>query len=230
MPDTYLFHSFLIGGSFLLFNLGNKIGDLFAGYGGLAVLLLAVGDSSFISVPEGNDLLIIVLSTGGSWRNMVFFVSMTVIGSVIGCFLLYSVGRKGGRAILKKKFSIQKIERAEKIYGKYGTWAVLIPSILPPPLPFKIFVLSAGVFGLPSLKFLSAVAIGRSVRYSLWGILAVLYGNSFRLFLENNLNTLGKGLLIIFILSAAGAVVFYIRRKKTPGKIEASPDDSGQIM
>jgi membrane protein DedA with SNARE-associated domain len=191
----------------------SSIGNWFAGLGGLGVLLLAVGDSSFLSLPEGNDLLIVVLSAGGTWAKMAYWVAMTVIGSVIGCFILYSVGRKGGQAILRKKFSPEKIERAEKIYNKYGILAVLIPSILPPPLPFKIFVLSAGIFELSTPRFLAAVTVGRAIRYSMWGILAVLYGNSVKLFLKNNLTEIGTGLAIAVILIIAGTVVYYIRKK-----------------
>ena len=216
-----------ISGSSGLMNLGNSISQLLAGYGGLAVLLLAIGDSSFISVPEGNDLLIVVLSTGGSWGNMAYYVSMTIIGSVTGCFLLYSVGRKGGSAILKKRFSIQKIERAEKAYNKYGILAVLIPSILPPPLPFKIFVLSAGVFGMPALRFLSAVTIGRSIRYAMWGILAVLYGNSVKLFLENNLSAVGTVLAIVVLLAIIGTILFYLRKKNRRKDIGSPADRNG---
>jgi membrane protein DedA with SNARE-associated domain len=213
MPILDTITTLLIGESSWIISLGSSVRDFSSGYGGLAVLLLAIGDSSFISVPEGNDLLIVILSTGKSWGNMVYFVSMTVVGSVIGCFLLYSVGRKGGRGILKKKFSIKKIERVESIYNKYGIMAVLIPSILPPPLPFKIFVLSAGVFGLPPSRFLSAVAIGRSIRYSMWGILAVIYGNSVKLFLQSNLNLIGTVTAIAVILIIISAVVLYRLKK-----------------
>ena len=213
MQIASIFPLFLIGGSFCAVDSGNGIGGLFAGLGGLGVLLLAIGDSSFISIPEGNDLLIVVLSAGGSWGNMAYWVSMTVIGSVIGCFFLYSVGRKGGQAILRKKFPIQKIERAEKIYNKYGVLAVLVPSILPPPLPFKIFVLSAGIFRLSTPRFLSAVTIGRTIRYSTGGILAVLYGSSVKLFLQNNLAWIGTVLAVALVLIIIGTVVYCVRKK-----------------
>ena len=111
MPLAHLIHMLLIGESPWFLKLGSQITEFFSGYGGVAVLLLAIADSSFLSFPEGNDLLIVILSTGGSWSNMAYFVCLTVTGSVIGCLLLYTVGRKGGRAILKKKFSVQKIER-----------------------------------------------------------------------------------------------------------------------
>ena len=115
MPIAYLIHMLLVSDTPWLFKLGNQITDFFSGYGGVAVLLLAIADSSFLSFPEGNDLLIVILSTGGSWGNMAYFVLLTVTGSLIGCLLLYSVGRKGGRAILKKKISNHKIERAKRM-------------------------------------------------------------------------------------------------------------------
>jgi membrane protein DedA with SNARE-associated domain len=181
--------------------------------GGLGVALLAVADSSFISLPEGNDLLIVVLSTGGSWGNMAYFVGMTTLGSVLGCLLLYMLGRKGGNALLRRRFSERNVERAEGLFEKYGMLTVVIPSILPPPLPFKIFVLSAGVFRLNTAKFLTAVVIGRTLRYSMWGILAVLYGNSVKRFMEQNLDAVG---LILFGLFAAGitcTLIYFLFRK-----------------
>ena len=214
MPILSWINFSLIGRFSGLFFLSSSVSNFLDQYGGIAVLVLAIGDSSFISVPEANDILIVILSTGGTWANMAYYVSMTVIGSVTGCFFLFMVGRKGGRAILKKRFSEQKIERAEKTYNKYGILAVLIPSILPPPLPFKIFVLSAGVFGMPVPRFLSAVAIGRTIRYSMWGILAVLYGNSVKQFLENNMSTVGQIVAAVVLLTVIGTIVFYLRKKK----------------
>jgi membrane protein YqaA with SNARE-associated domain len=187
---------------------------LIASLGGPGVMILAIGDSSFLSFPEGNDALIVVLSTGGSWSHMAYYVSMTIVGSIIGCLLLYSVGRKGGSPMLRRKFSKKNIERAERLFEKYGLLTVLIPSILPPPMPFKIFVLSAGVFRVKTWEFLTAILIGRTIRYSMWGILAVLYGNSVKLFMQNNLNILGLVLFGFFALGIAAAYIIYIRRMK----------------
>ena len=196
---------------------GSSVGSLIANFGGPGVLLLAMGDSSFLSVPEGNDLLIVILSTGGSWGHMAYFVGMTIIGSVIGCLLLYSVGRKGGSPMLRRKFSEQNIERAERLFEKYGILTVVIPSILPPPMPFKIFVLSAGVFRLKAIEFITAVVIGRTIRYSMWGILAVLYGNSVKLYMQKNLNTIGLILFGGFALILLVTLTYYLRRMKVSG-------------
>jgi membrane protein DedA with SNARE-associated domain len=188
---------------------------LLASLGGLGVLLLAIGDSSFLSIPEGNDLLIVVLSAGRSWTGMAYFVCLTVIGSVIGCMLLYSVGRKSGSPILRRRFSQNSIERAEGLVEKYGILTVLIPSILPPPTPFKIFVLSAGVFRLNPWAFFTAVVIGRTIRYSIWGILAVLYGDAAKIYIQNNLESVGLVLFVGFALTIAIMLVVFLHRMKT---------------
>ncbi len=198
-----------------LIKLGGTIYAAISGLGGIGVMILAIFDSSFLSVPEGNDLLIVILSTGKSWGNMAYYVSMTVIGSVIGCFLLYTVGRQGGSPLLRRRFSQSKIERAEKLFKKYGILTIVIPSILPPPLPFKIFVLSAGVFRLNAFIFLIAVVIGRTIRYSMWGILGVLYGNAVKVYMQENLNLVGTVLLAVFGLILAAAVLYYLHRVRS---------------
>lgn len=207
-------HSLILAGHQWLAKLGGNAGNLVQSLGGPGVLLVAIADSSFLSIPEGNDLLIVILSTGGSWANMAYFVSMTIIGSVIGCFLLYSVGRKGGSPMLRKRFSEKSVERAEALFKKYGILTIVIPSIIPPPMPFKIFVLSAGVFRVKTAKFLAAVAVGRTIRYSMWGILAVLYGNSVKAFMQENLRTIGLVLFILFLTAAAAVVTLYLRRNR----------------
>jgi membrane protein DedA with SNARE-associated domain len=204
-----------------LAELGGSVSCLIRSFGGPGVLFLAIGDSSFLSLPEGNDLLIVVLSSGRSWSHMAYFVVMTIVGSVLGCLLLYSVGRKGGSPMLRRKFSKQNIERAERLFEKYGIMTVVIPSILPPPMPFKIFVLSAGVFRLRALEFLTAVVIGRTLRYSMWGILAVLYGNSVKLYMQQNLNVIGMVLSGGFVLLAVVTLMYYLRRARITGSGKA---------
>ncbi len=192
--------------------LGSSASTIISSFGGPGILFLAIGDSSFLSVPEGNDVLIVILSTGKSWGHMAYFVSMTIIGSVIGCLLLYLVGRKGGNPILRRRFSQQSIDRAESLFKRYGVLTVVIPSILPPPMPFKIFVLSAGVFRLNALAFLASVLVGRTIRYSMWGILAVLYGNSVKIYMQQHLDFIGVVLFGAFVLAVAFAFAYCLHR------------------
>src|SRR5688572_21361940 len=84
------------------------------------MFLVAIADSSFLSIPEGNDILIVIMSTGKTWSRMAYYVSMTTLGSILGCLLLYTVGRKGGSPLLRRRFSERNIARAEALYRKYG--------------------------------------------------------------------------------------------------------------
>ena len=203
----------LLSGQHWLETLGNTSKAFIMSFGGLGVLL-AMGDSSFISAPEANDILIVILSAGASWSHMIYFVSMTIIGSVVGSMILFSLGRKGGNPILRRKFSQQSVERAERLFKRYGILTVSISSILPPPTPLKIFVLSAGVFRMNSWTFLVAIVVGRTVRYSLWGVLAVLYGEAIKRYVQENLNTVGVILFAGFILSLAITYGLYLNRFK----------------
>ena len=176
--------------------------QLVLGLGGPGLLMLALLDSSFLSVPEGNDFLIIVLSMGGSWGNMAYYATMTTIGSVVGCSLLYWVGTRGG-GYVERRLHRPGMRRIQRLYQRRGVLAIIIPSLLPPPTPFKVFVLSAGAFGLAFPQFLLAVAFGRGLRYFTWGALAVLSGEWAKVFLQKHFQSVGLlvlALIVFFLL------------------------------
>ena len=137
--------------------------------------LVAFLDSSFLSLPEVNDVLMVlmVVRNPDAW---IYYAAMTTLGSVAGCFALFSVAQRGGEAFLRKRFSERHVERGLRFFQRYGLLAVIVPSILPPPTPFKIFVLLAGVANVRKSTFLLAVALGRGFRYGSEGLLAYLYG------------------------------------------------------
>jgi membrane protein DedA with SNARE-associated domain len=134
---------------------------------------------------------------------------------VTGCILLFSVGRRGGNFIRKRLSERRKVELRDA-YERWGVWSILVPSILPPPTPFKIFVLWAGMFGVPYRKFILAVFIGRSVRYYMWGALAVLYGESAKYFLEHNLKFVGIVLFVVLVAVVLTIILVRLRTKRTP--------------
>ena len=179
-------------------------------YGGIGMMVLAIGDSSFLSLPEVNDLLLMTFSIAHPER-MVTFASLTTLGSLIGCSLLYWVGRRGGEAFVNRRFSSERLSRVREWYRRYGILAVIIPSLLPPPTPFKIFVLSAGAFGISWPRFLTAVVIGRGARYFSEGILAVVYGPAAIEFVGDNYGKIG---LALAIMIAAGVIVFVYARRR----------------
>lgn len=182
------------------------------GLGGPGLAILAFLDSSFLSFPEANDLLIVMAVVGnpGAWW---YYALMTTMGSIAGCYALYTVGRRGGEAFLRRRFKAETLNRGLAIYQKWGLLAIIVPSILPPPTPFKIFVLMAGVARVPTLTFLIAVLIGRGVRYGGEAWLAYLYGERAMAFITENAATVG---LILAVLIVAAAAAFVVWRKRQP--------------
>ena len=143
--------------------------------GAPGLFLVAFLDSSFLPLPGITDVLLVVTVTRHP-AAMLWYVAMTVAGSVSGCIALHYLGRKGGEALVRKRFTGEKIERAMAALQRHGVMAVLVPCLLPPPAPFKIFVLLAGVAGISVARLAAAIAIGRGLRYLALGILAVKYG------------------------------------------------------
>ena len=188
-------------------------GDLFdsvqawaSGMGGVGLFVIALLDSSFLSFPQVNDLLIIVLSTKYPAR-MPYYASMTTVGSLIGCFMLYAVARRGGESLLRKRLKGRYVDRALALYQRYGLLAVVVPALLPPPVPFKVFVLLAGAAAVAPWRFGVAVVIGRGIRYFGQGYLAVLYGEQAAVFMKANGAAIGIGLAVLAICGAAAFVM-----------------------
>lgn len=166
--------------------------------GGPGLFLIAFLDSSFLSFPQIVDLLIVVMSTRHPER-MVYYAGLATLGSVAGCFVLYLIARKGGETLLRKRFHDRHVDRAIGTFRKYGLLAVAVPGIMPPPVPFKLFVLAAGVAGVRPLDFVLAVALSRGLRYFGEGLLAIWYGEAALTFLRTYALevTLGVGLFVV---------------------------------
>ena len=150
--------------------------DFARSLGGPGLLVVAFLDSSFLSLPEINDLLIIWMVTRHK-PLMIYYVTMATLGSVAGCLVLYYLGRRGGEALLRKRFQDRHIQRATRLSQRYGALAIIVPALLPPPAPFKVFVLLAGVARVAPSTFAIAVVIGRGARYVAEGVLALWYGD-----------------------------------------------------
>ena len=180
-------------------------------FGGIGMFVIAALDSSFLSFPQVNDLLIIVGSTRNPER-MPYYAGMTVLGSLLGCFALYLVARRGGESMLRKRFKGRQLDRAFALYQKYGLLAVIVPSLLPPPVPFKVFVLLAGAAGVSPLKFGLAILVGRGIRYFGQGYLAVLYGERAAEFMKQYGAEIGIGLAIAATVAAFAFIK--LRRQK----------------
>lgn len=148
----------------------------FAGaLGAPGLFLISFLDSSVLTFPVINDLLLIELCIQKPLR-MPLYATMAMTGSVLGCVLLYFIAKKGGEAFFHKKAGA-RAHAIRRWVEKNGFGGMLLAALLPPPVPFKIFVFAAGVFEVPLASFVSAIALARVIRYFGIGYLAIRYGD-----------------------------------------------------
>jgi membrane protein YqaA with SNARE-associated domain len=161
---------------------------------GPAMILIGALDSSLLSLPEVNDYLVVARCYTHP-ETAYLFPLFPAIGSLIGCFLLYTILRRGGQAVLRRRFRIDHVQRVERVYARFGILALAVPALLPPPMPFKIFVATAGALQFPRRRFLVTILLARSLRYYVEGTLAVFYGQRVARFLQAN------GIIIVSVVS-----------------------------
>lgn len=181
---------------------------------GPAMILIGALDSSLLSLPEVNDYLVVARCYTHP-RAVFFFPMFAAIGSVLGCFLLYTILSRGGRAVLHRKFRLEHVERVERVYARFGILALAVPALLPPPMPFKIFVATAGALQFPRRKFIVTILVARSLRYYAEGTLAVFYGERVLRFSKDNglaIFSVVAGVLlvalVVYLLSGKGRAAF----------------------
>jgi uncharacterized membrane protein YdjX (TVP38/TMEM64 family) len=109
---------------------------------------------------------------------------MTTLGSVTGCLVMWELGRRGGEAFLAKKFGAGRVQRVELAVKRWGVLTLAIPAVLPPPMPFKIFVVAAGVVGFSGRKLALTLLIARGMRYAFWAAMGLYYGDEALQWLE----------------------------------------------
>jgi membrane protein YqaA with SNARE-associated domain len=143
--------------------------------GAPGLFLISFLDSSVLTFPVINDLLLIELSVQNPLR-MPLYALMATVGSLLGCLLLYFLAKKGGEAFFHKKAG-DRAHAIRRWVEQNGFGGMLITALLPPPTPFKIFVFAAGVFEVPTWSFVSAIALARAIRYFGIGYLAIRFGN-----------------------------------------------------
>ncbi|HEU4594094.1 MAG TPA: VTT domain-containing protein [Pyrinomonadaceae bacterium] len=182
----------------------SHVSNYLVAFGPAGLFAIALLDSALIPLPGGPDAVMLLLSTQRpAW--MPFYALAATAGSVIGCVILYYISRRAGRSALER-FPPEKQARVKELVDRYDVLSVLVASVLPPPFPFKLFVITAGVFRLSVLRFAAAVAAGRAFRFFLEGFIAVRYGDRAKEVLAENYPTVGLGvaalLVAIFVLRA----------------------------
>ncbi len=190
-----------------LFSIGSALKSLQAtlfGLGALGILAIGFIDAASIPLPGGPDVVVMALSHANH-SMMPLYVLAAVVGSTAGSLVLYFAARKGGEAVLRK-FSPEKRARVEDLLDRYDILAMLLASVLPPPFPFKLFVLSAGAFKMQLWRFVAALVAGRGFRFLLEGWLAVKYGEQATDMFKHHYPKIGLGIaaaiIVIFLFNS----------------------------
>jgi membrane protein YqaA with SNARE-associated domain len=194
-----------------------RLSEYFIALGPFGLFTVALLDSTFVPLPSSADALMILLTTAHP-RLMIVYALLATAGSTIGCVILYYISRRAGSRALRK-FSPAKQERVKELIDRYDVLSVLVASLMPPPFPFKLFVITAGVFRFSITRFTIAIIGGRMFRFLLEGYLAIRYGAQAKQVLAKYYPWIGLGLAILI-------VAFFVTRNLMKPKSETPQEES----
>jgi membrane protein YqaA with SNARE-associated domain len=178
-----------------------------------APLMIFIGalDSSLLSLPEVNDYITIA-RVANNPHEVYYFPLFPAIGSMVGCLLLYHIAKRGEQFV-SRRFHPRQLDRVKGIYRRWGLVALIIPALLPPPMPFKVFVVTAGVLGYPVGRFALVIMIARTIRYYFWGTLAYFFRDEVRKMIDWLGGNLFEILLAVLIVLAIFLIIrWYFKR------------------
>ncbi len=184
-------------------------------FGGLALFAISAAESIIFPVPP--DPLLIALGVGKPSFALVF-AAVCLLGSLVGASIGYVIGMWGGRPVVDRLFSQQKIAFVEQKYQRYDVWAILIAALT--PIPYKVFTVTAGMFRLHFGRFMLASLVGRGARFFAVGLLIALFGEPIAAFIDEYLDVL----FIVFLVLLIGGF-FVIKLLTRAGK----PPESREV-
>ena len=192
-----------------------RLSEYLVTFGPFGLFVVAVLDSSFVPLPSSADALMLLLSTTHP-RWMVAYALTATAGSAVGCWILYVVSRRAGARALSR-FSEPKQKRVKDLIDRYDMLSVLVATLLPPPFPLKLFVVTAGVFRFSLLRFITAIIVGRAFRFLLEGYFAVRYGAEAKAILAKYYPWIGLALAVVVVISV---LMRKALRKETEAVVE----------
>jgi len=193
--------------------------------GGLGLILMGLIDSSVIPTPGGLDALTIVL-TAHERDAWIYYAVMATLGSVLGGYLTYRLGRKGGEQALARRLSKKRIEKVHRAFERWGFATILVPALLPPPTPLSPFLLGAGAMNYPLPKFLLTLTAARGLRFTLVAYLASVYGQRVFRFLMQHYREMLWALIALAVLIGVGLAIYFLRRRRPPSSAGLSEDQA----
>jgi membrane protein YqaA with SNARE-associated domain len=196
----------------------SKLSQYLISFGPFGLFTIAFLDSVMIPMPGGVDAVLLLLAASKpSW--MLIYVAAATVGSTLGCIVLYRISQRAGRRALVR-FSESKQKRVKDLIDRYDVMSVLVASLLPPPFPFKLFVVSSGVFRLNIVRFTIAIAAGRTFRYLLEGYLAARYGEHAKDVLAHYYPTIAITLAVLVIVFFIARTIMRQSAKREPSGVE----------
>jgi membrane protein YqaA with SNARE-associated domain len=188
-------------------------------FGPWGVFAIALIDAAAFGVPM--DPIVAVFVHRDPWRSLLYAV-MGATGSAMGSLVPYLLGYKGGEAFVVKKVGRGRFERVHRLSEKYGDLALIIPGIMPPGFPFKLFVFSAGVAEMNWVHFMLAVFTGRILRFTLLAALTIQFGPQIVELTQSVAKQHGSLALGILLLMLIGYGIWRVLRRKRM-RVEAEP-------
>jgi len=198
-----------------------RLGQYLVYLGIPGVFLFSVLDSAGVPMFGGPDAVILLLA----WRNpgqAVTIALAAAIGSLLGCLVLYRIGRAGGNLALAR-VAPERRQRITRMIEQHAAWACFLAVMSPPPLPTKPFLLAAGALRAPLGTFALAVFGGRVIRYSLVAWLGARFGSEAAQVMREHY------LLMIAVLAGAAAAILVAKRfKGRRAQVRPAADSGGQ--
>ena len=193
-----------------------RLSDFFIALGPFGLFAVALLDSTFVQLPSSADALMLLLTVAHP-NLMIFYAALATAGSAIGCVILYSISRRAGSGALRR-FSPSKQRRVKDWIDRYDVLSVLVASLMPPPFPFKVFVITAGVFRFSLTRFTLAIIAGRMFRFLLEGYFAIRYGAQAKQLLAKYYPWIGLGLALLIL-------TFFLTKNFLKGKSKLAEMD-----
>lgn len=181
--------------------------------GGPGLILLGVLDNSVIPLPGSMDIITILLAAHHH-EPWFYYAIMATAGSLVGGYLTYRMARRGGKETLEKRFSQKKVKKVYAIFERWGFASVAIPAMLPPPFPIVAMLLAAGAMQYPTKKFLTALAVGRGIRYGILAYLGYHYGRNIVRFFAQYYWPVLIALIVFSVVGGLYGLFEYKRRQK----------------
>jgi len=182
--------------------------------GAFGPLIFGIADSSFLFLPFGNDLLVVVL-TVRDHSHLPWYALTAAIGSTLGVLLLDAVCRKGGEEGLKRMMKPRRLEYFKRRMSNQAAVAIGLACLAPPPFPFTLVIASASAFAYPRARLLGLVFIARAIRFTIIGWLAIRFGRDIlRIAKAPETTWIMVGFIVVCIIGSAFQVMQWFRRSR----------------